>query len=855
MVWNWTPYAVPLFGAALICLLVAGLGWQRRGPGATAYAVLLLSVAIWAAGYGLELLSEPLAQKLFWSKVQYIGIVVVPVAWLIFALQYSDLVAHPGIPLLAVLMAVPLTTLALLWNPSATSLIWTNAQIIEGSSIGLLRLSYGPWFWVHTAYSYFVWAAAAIILLRAMRLSPLLYRKQGLAVGIAVFSPWVLNVVYVIGVVDVDPTPFGFTITGVAAFWSLTRQQFLDIMPVARASVVEGMRDGVVVLDTDERIVDLNPAAEAIIGEAAAAVLGRAFDDVFSGSIELHELTGANNELQLEAVLDGVSESHNFELRSWPLSDRHSNDCGRLIVFRDISTQKQTEEALRGTEERLKVVIGQMPAVLWTTDGDLRFTEMLGAGLQQLRVPPDAASGMDLFELFGTIDNTHPAIAAHLNALDGVPSTYSVEWFGRDFDCHVEPLINRRGVPSGVIGVGLDVTERQDLQEQLRQSQKMEAIGRMAGGVAHDFNNLLTAVAGYAQLAQEDLEALESDPTAVAHLRRDLDAIGHASERATSITAQLLAFSRRQVLQPRVLQLNAALGEMEKMIRRLIGGHIELITLFDDESAPIKADPVQIQQVVINLVLNSRDAMPNGGNITLETRNVNLGEGQTGPYDTILPGQYVLLTVSDDGFGMDKRTQAHVFEPFFTTKEEGKGTGLGLSTVYGIIKQTGGHIEVESVLGEGTSFGIYFPAALEDEAVDGEEVAEAQSRHLRGTETVLLVEDEEMVRVLGTRVLNSHGYLVLEAEHGDEAIEVCKRHEGPIHLLVTDVVMPGMNGRELAERLAPVIPDAAVLFISGYTGGALVEHGVLQDGTNFLQKPFSPHRLMQKVREVLDANG
>jgi len=856
MVWNWTSYALPLFGAALICLLVAGLGWRRRGPGATAFTALLLAVALWAATYGLELLSEPLAQKVFWAKVQYFGIVLIPVAWFVFALQYADRVAQPGVPLLALLMAVPLITLALLWNPSANSLIWTHAEIVEGSSINLLRLSRGPWFWVHTAYSYLLWATAAMVLLRAMRLSPPLYRKQGLAVGIAVLSPWILNVLYVAGAVVVDPTPFGFTLTGVAMFWTLTQQQFLDIMPVARASIVEEMSDGFVVLDADERIVDLNPAAETAIGEAASTVLGRHFDDVLSGRVELHDLTGANNELQLEAVLSGGGEPRNFELRSWPLHDRHQNDCGRLIVFRDISNQKKAEEALRGSEERLEMVIRQMPAVLWTTDGDLRFTEMLGAGLQQLRVSPDAASGMDLFEFVGTIDKTHPAIAAHMNALDGIPSTYSVEWFGRDFECHVEPLIDRNGSSCGVIGVGLDVTERQDLQEQLRQSQKMEAIGRMAGGVAHDFNNLLTAVTGYAQLAKEDLDSLDSNPAAIAHLRRDLDAISQASERATAITAQLLAFSRRQVLQPRVVQLNAVLEDMDKMMRRLIGDHIELATFFDDETAPIKADPVQIQQVLINLVLNSRDAMPNGGKIKLEIRNANLRQARAGRYDTIQPGKYVLLTVSDDGFGMDARTQAHVFEPFFTTKEEGKGTGLGLSTVYGIIKQTGGSIEVDSVLGKGTTFQIYFPVASEDEdGPEGEQVSVAGSRRLRGTETLLFVEDEEMVRLLGTRVLSSHGYLVLEAEDGDQALEVCKRHEGPIDLVVTDVVMPGMNGRELAQRLATIIPDAEVLFISGYTGGALIEHGVLQEDTNFLQKPFSPQRLVQKVREVLDAHG
>jgi PAS domain S-box-containing protein len=853
MVWNWTPYALPLFAASVIYIVVAVLGWRRRGPGVTAFVVLLGLVSIWSAASGFEILSASLPQKLLWARVEYIGIVLAPVTWLVFSLQYAGRVRRPGYPLLALLFAVPLTTLALLWNSTATGLIWRSAGLSDGPGFDLLRLSYGPWFWVHTTYSYLLWAAATVILLLAMRRSPYLYRKQGLAVALAVVSPWVLNVLYVSGVVALDTTPFGFTLTGVAMFWTLARQQFLDIMPVARARIVESMHDGVIVLDDEDRIIDLNPAAVTIIGEPASSVIGRGFDAVFSGRVELHELTGEDNELQLEAVLTGDDDPRSFELRSWPLFDRGDEPCGRLMVFRDITRQKRAEDALQGSQERLRVVIEQMPAVLWTTDGDLRFTQMLGAGLQQLRVPPDAASGMDLFEFYGTIDNTHPAIAAHLRALNGSPTTYSVEWFGRDFECHVEPLIDSRGTPCGIIGVGLDVTERQDLQEQLRQSQKMEAIGRMAGGVAHDFNNLLTAVAGYAQLAHEDLEALEQDPSAIAKLRRDLEAIGHASERATSITAQLLAFSRRQVLQPRLLKLNETLEDMDKMLRRLIGSHIELVAYLNPECDLVKVDPVQVQQVLINLVLNSRDAMPNGGEITLETMNLELSEGRTVAYDVVEPGQYVLLSVADDGFGMDERTRAHLFEPFFTTKEEGKGTGLGLSTVYGIIKQTGGYIEVDSKVGEGTTFKIYFPAADPEEMEESARPRETQAPHLRGDETVLLVEDEEMVRELASRVLNGHGYLVLEAESGAEALEMCRRHEGPVDVLVTDVVMPGMNGSELASRIANIVPDAAVLFISGYTGGALVEHGVLQDGTNFLQKPFSPHRFMRTVREVLDA--
>jgi len=853
--WSWTPYAAPLFAAAALCVLVALVGVRRRPVGAAAFVVLLVSVAIWSSAYALELISVPLPQKLFWARVQYIGIVLIPVAWLVFALQYARRVRRmPFLPL-AAMLAVPLATLALLWNPAASGLIWRSAGLVQGPGMELLRLGRGPWWWVHTAYSYTLWIAAAVIFTVALWRSPHLYRKQGVALMLAVFSPYALNVAYVVGLTPLDLTPFGFVVTGFATLWTLTRQQFLDVMPVARARVVEAMRDGVIVLDDDDRIIDLNPAAAAIVGYRATRVVGSRFEQVFSGRIELRELGGENHEMQLEAVLSDDDSPRSFELRSWPLTDRRGESHGRLLMFRDITQQKRAEDAARRSGAQLRVVIEQMPAVLWTTDAELQFTQMLGAGLNQLRVRPEAVEGMDLYEFHGTIDRTHPAIAAHLRALQGEPQTYSVEWFGRDFECHVEPLIDADGAPGGVIGVGLDVTERQDLREQLRQSQKMEAIGRMAGGVAHDFNNLLTAVAGYAQLAHEDLEGMDSDPQALAKLRRDLDAIGHASERATSITSQLLAFSRRQVLQPRTLNLEKALAEMDTMLRRLIGTHIEVVESFEPDCDSVKIDPVQLQQVVINLVLNARDAMPEGGKITFGARNLELDEGLNVPYDVIPPGRYVLMTVRDEGLGMDERTQSRLFEPFFTTKEAGKGTGLGLSTVYGIIRQTGGYIAVDSKLGEGSMFRIYFPSVEAKEGDEDDEngaTADGPVPQLRGNETVLLVEDEAMVRELASRVLNSHGYLVLEAASGDEALEACRRHEGPVELLVTDVVMPGMNGSELAGKVSAMYPNALVLFISGYTGGALVEHGVLRDGTNFLQKPFSPHRLMRKVREVLD---
>ncbi len=855
MVWNWTPFALLLFAAAAVCLFVARLAFQRRVSGATSFAVLMALTALWIAGFGLEILSEPMAQKLIWARLQYIGIVLVPVTWFVFALQYSGRVSRPGVLLLATLLVVPLTTLSVLFSPPRAELMWQSAEIVAGPGFGTLAMAHGPWFWVHTAYSYMLWAAASVVLLLAMHRSPHIYHTQSTWVSVAAFAPVLLNVLYVSGAVSVDATPLGLAMAGVTALWGLSQRRFLDIVPVPRARTLEAMRDGVIVVDVEDRIIDLNPAAERILRAPFATVLGRSFDAAVSRRVKLRPLTGEDNELQLEAEVSTGRESRCFEVRKWPLFDYRDREVGRLIMFRDITAQKHVEEALRASQDRLRVVVEQMPAVMWTTDADLLVTQLLGAGLQQLDVTVTEAIGSSVFELFGTEDETHPAIVAHRSAREGVSSTYTARWTGRNFECHVEPLIDRRGASTGIIGVGLDVTERKDLEEQLRQSQKMEAIGRMAGGVAHDFNNLLTAVAGYAQLAREDLEILGAEGKSVGNLRRDLEAIGHASERATSITAQLLAFSRRQVLQPRLLKLEDTLEAMSPMLRRLIGGHIELETSFDPDSHAVRVDPVQVEQVVINLVLNSRDVMPSGGKISITTANEELTEDHLVDYDVVEAGEYVVLSVTDDGLGMDEETQAQVFEPFFTTKEEGKGTGLGLSTVYGIIRQTGGYIEVMSELGEGTTFKLYFPAEPGAEPGLEQRPAEQTARHLRGGETILLVEDEAMVRELGARVLNSHGYLVLEAEDGHEALEVCRRHEGRIHLVVTDVVMPGMNGSELAARLAEIMPQTDVLFISGYTGGALVEHGVLDDGTNFLQKPFSPDSFMRTVRGILDARG
>jgi signal transduction histidine kinase len=377
-------------------------------------------------------------------------------------------------------------------------------------------------------------------------------------------------------------------------------------------------------------------------------------------------------------------------------------------------------------------------------------------------------------------------------------------------------------------------------EEQLLQA---EAVGRLAGGISHDFNNLLTAIIGYSDLSLRRLQT--NDP-----MRRNLEEIKKASERAASLTRQLLAFSRKQVMQPKVFDLNSVVTDLEKMLVRMIGEDIELQTVLKENPGNVKADPGQIEQVLMNLVINARDAMPMGGKLTIETGNVYLDQNYAYQHVGVTPGTYVMIAVSDSGTGMDDETRNRIFEPFFTTKEIGKGTGLGLSTVYGIVKQSGGNIWVYSELGKGTTFKIYLPRVNEG-AEDYRDVLETEDLAL-GTETVLLVEDDELVRNLAREVLESSGYRVLEAATGASALLLCEKHNQPIDLLLTDVVMPEMSGRNLADRLLQLHPEMRVLFMSGYTENSIVHHGVLDKEANFIQKPFTPGGLALRVREVLD---
>ena len=533
---------------------------------------------------------------------------------------------------------------------------------------------------------------------------------------------------------------------------------------------------------------------------------------------------------------------------------------GSVLRLVDVTARKTAQDALQQSTELVHTLIEGSPLAIVMEDrgGRVRLWNTAAARLfgwtaAQVLGQPNPTIPEDALEEQGNLrkqvldGQAFTGLESQRVTCDGTTLAVSIT---------TAPLRRPDGRGGDVLEVIADITDRKELEAQLRQAQKMEGIGRLAGGIAHDFNNLLTAINGHAEMllhspAVAEPAGADASGQNNATIRREIEQILRAGERAAALTQQLLAFSRSQVLQPTILNLNTAVAEMEHMLRRLIGEDVDLAFMPAANLESIKADPTQIAQVIMNLTLNARDAMPTGGRLTVETANVELDELYTRKHVPVIPGSYVMLAVSDDGVGMSKETQARVFEPFFTTKDMGKGTGLGLATVYGIVRQSGGYIWVYSEPGHGTSFKVYLPSADCRSGVRKEVVARPSRPPVNGSETVLLVEDEEMVRTLVRQVLTWYGYNVIDAHNGEEALKVARGYEGTIDLMLTDIVMPGMSALDLVKQLSSERPKTKVLYMSGYTDHAVVRNNLLNANRAFLQKPFAPDRLAHKIREIL----
>lgn len=1372
MDWQYMLFIFPLLIAAAISTGIALYAWQRRPAMAVVpFVGLMLAVAVWSLGYALELAGGSLQVKLFWAKIQYLGIVAIPLAWLLFALQYTGRDRWLAPRNLVFLAVVPITTLLLLWIVDVQGLIWREFAVDSSRSVSFLVLTYGPWFWVHTAYSYLLLLSGTLILILAFFRAPNVYRRQMRLMVLAALIPWLTNALVLLSrtgplpYLALDLTPFGFVATGLVMVWGLYRFRLLELVPVAREAIIESMGDAVLVLNAQDRVVDLNPAAQDLLQLSASEAIGKQASRIFSAHPELarfcqevtegqaevtlgegdeqrsydvdllslrdrpNRLTGrlvvlhdvterkraeaaqrqaaaetlqATRALQdkeqflqglFDAIQDGIStleldytissankwmekmyaarmplvgrkcyevyqqresvcpwcpcaiaietaQAHSaivpypsaeapegwIELSAFPLKDAEGRVTGLIEYVKDITKRVQTEQALQQRTEQMEAlremglelatqldpesllqsIVSRAVELLGGAFGSLFLyqpdqdlleltvatgidSEMVGTSLKPgeglagkvwdrcepitigdyeewegrakayggygfratigvpvrwgaeslgvlsvhalapgvftakeaellslfatqaaiaiqnarlfqaernqreqaealriqsrrhnrelallnhviiasavgqeiesilqmicrelaliLDVPHTAAvllneEKTDAVLVAGHQDGSHPAViglaittagnpaaqylferketllSEHAQsdprlellhdllrerqigslalvplivegegvgalALGAVaPHTFSSEdvalaqrvaeqasgalararlvrtqrrlsaavehsveavvitsedarilyanpaferivgrdretfigkslstfgserlmdpshpdmwqtirsgntWQGRleylgaddhplTLDLTVAPVRDQTGEIVNFVATMRDMSREIQLEKQFHQAQKMEALGRLAGGVAHDFNNLLTVIRLSTHMLQREL-----DPDGP--LWTHTEQIQETSDRAARLTKQLLSFSRRDVVEPKILDLSDIISDLSPMLERVIGEEIELKTELADDLWPVKADLSQMDQVIINLAVNARDAMPDGGTLAFETANVELDEAYAALHMDVRPGEYARLTITDTGTGMDAEVQAHLFEPFFTTKRPGEGTGLGLATVFGIIRFAGGHIRVSSRVGQGTAIHIYMPRTMEiglqamarpplsvaHLLAAGPGAAEAGAplslvkgappgasrdlKHVKGTETVLVVEDEDTVRDQAVLVLKSYGYHVLAAGDGTQALEISGDYEGPIHLLLTDVIMPRMNGRELAEQLQPIRPETRVLYMSGYTGDVLAPYGVLAEGVAFLPKPFSLAALTGKVRETLD---
>jgi len=618
------------------------------------------------------------------------------------------------------------------------------------------------------------------------------------------------------------------------------------------AAIVEYSDDAIIAIGLDGIITDWNAGAERMLGYSRSEIIGRSIATVTHPD---HRDEALENQARLKRG-DSVVRRESVRVRKdgnpihialtvSPLKDKDGRMVGSSGILRDITERKLIEDALRRSEASYRSFVENAPFGIVRTTPDGLIVQANPALVQMLGY----TSEQEVIGLRMATDVYHHAeerevATAWCRQQDSVQGI-EVDWKhkdGRPFTirCDAHVVRDRDGNLEFLEGFIEDISERRAMEMQLRQGQKMEAIGRLAGGIAHDFNNLLGVIIGYGDFVSEQIGA--DSP-----LRNPVEQIKKAGDRASALTRQLLAFSRQQVLETKVLNLNTIVADMIKMLPPLLGEDIQLRTSLAPALGLVKADQGQIEQVIMNLAVNARDAMPGGGRLTIETRNSHLDEEFVMRHRPTIPGEYVMLIVSDTGSGMDAQTQAHIFEPFFTTKEQGRGTGLGLATVYGFVKQSGGYVWVQSEPGVGSTFTIYLP--LVGEALPRARTKDGGAALARGAETILLVEDEESLRTLTRSQLEDSGYTVLEANCGSEAIRIARQHRGPIHLLLTDVVMPGMNGRAVAEVLTASRPETRVVYMSGYTGFS--DYGLMNLDAVIIQKPFTRRVLLQRLREVI----
>jgi PAS domain S-box-containing protein len=838
-----------VIGPAILLPLSVYAFRRRRVRGAAWYCVLLLAIALWSALYALELAVPDPAHKMIALKLKYIGVVALPAAWLGFVLEFVGRepafvrrVGHRMIAIAALMLFAA-------WTNDWHHLFWGQMTADPVGTLYTLT-GRGPGFWLNVFYTYTVLLVGLAILVGQAIQSPYLYRKRTVILVLATVLPWIGNLIFVArgeGPGTIDLTPFLFTCTALISAVAVFRYQVLEPIPTLRDARIQVIGDGLLILDRSRRIADLNHAAETIIGRGRANAAGEPIEQLLP---DWPSHIGI--EVRQDLTLSGSSGERIYDVRITPIQAQGEQLAGYVVLLRDVTERRHAEAALRDSELRFRELVENARDLICTCDLEGRILSINQAGLDLTGYTSDALVGRPLLDLVEP-ESREAATALFIGTqTDLLSSRTEIVLIGSGGQRVVLELAcwlqRRSGIPIAVQAIGRDVTERRRLEDELRQAQRMEAVGKLAGGVAHDFNNLLTAILGFAALAEA--EQKEGSP-----LHDYLAQIRRSGEQAAALTRQLLAFGRRQMLSPVDLDLNHVVDDTQKMLRRLIGEDVELIVQLARDLSPVRADRSQVEQVIVNLAVNARDAMPRGGQLTIRTENVVV---ETKPSVTVpgtAAGNYAALIVEDTGEGIDPSVLGRIFEPFFTTKAFGRGSGLGLATVYGVVKQSKGDIQVRSAPGEGTTFTVLLPAVTR--TVTSTETPMEQKHDtetaavMPNVGSVLIVEDDIGVRKFTAQVLRDAGWTALEADDPAGAMAIASCQSQPIDLLLTDVVLPGINGSELADRICALRSGLRVLFMSGYAPEEIVASGALLRGEHLIRKPFTPSVLRQRVAQML----
>jgi len=863
---------IVLVASAITLLSLAVYGWLfTRGRSAALFATFITLCAFYTAIYAFQILAIDIREKILWARLFLVPSALIPLVWFFFAVRRSE--GPYRIPKIYAFLGsvIPVITVVLAVTNVYPPLLRTDFQLLAGSIVPVLSYKNGPFFWIQFIYSYALGLASLIAMVASLRVPNARHRPQTIVLMVSIILPGMIELFFEMGVRPIPGFsfyPVALTASGILAAVALYSSRFFALLPVARSLVFTGLDDAVLVLDEESRICDSNPAANRLFGKSTGLAievrnLPQPWGDAL-GSLANRSLGHERLQLPLDG---GISV---FDVTVSPIRDEAGRPRGRCILVSDVSARAEMEKKLRDSEEKLRRFFEQATEAFALTDESGRIVEFNPAAEKLTGIPRTSALGRPAWDLqAGLLPTDRPrsdtARETARTMMEKALKTGSGEGIFRMFEGRIRggdgqersfeqmffPIKTDDGYCLG--STASDTTLRMQGREALRkseerlaQAQKMEAVGKLAGGIAHDFNNHLTVIGGYVETVLENLKD--------EYAREGIEEIRGAAERATALTSHLLAFSRKQVLAPRTIDPNLVISRSVKMLGRLLGENIVITTRLADGEHFIMADPLQIEQIIMNLAINARDAMPSGGTLAIETQWIAERDPVLSIPAELGSGPFVMIEVSDTGIGMDEATLSRLFEPFFTTKEAGRGVGLGTSIVYGFVHQNGGHISCVSTPGKGTTFTLFFPEVHSAAEPVAEPLPGPRARG-RSLETILLVEDDDAVRKFIRGILRKEGYTVVEARNGPEALDSPSCRNCQFQLLVTDVVMPQMNGTDLAIEVAKRCPSMKVLFLSGYMEDEMLRQGVATGAATFLQKPFSTAVFLEKVHEILHANA